>query len=149
MLVVFLDLDGVMVPAVAWKPVELLEDGFLSFNKTAIKSLSRIIRETGASIVLTSTHKSKYNIDQWERIFISRGISTSINKLNDNSLGLNRRDEILTWLSNNLVEKFVIIDDDKSLNELPDKVKSKLVLTSSLVGLNDECADVAIQVLKS
>lgn len=31
----------------------------------------------------------------------------------------------------------IIIDDDKSLNELPQAFKSRLVLTSSYIGLNE------------
>lgn len=52
---------------------------------------------------------------------------------------MKRGEEILGWIqSNNLAYKeVVIIDDDKSLNDLPTHVKDRLVLTNSYTGLND------------
>jgi hypothetical protein len=45
---------------------------------------------------------------------------------------------VLNWFNlNNVSEKFVIIDDDKSLNGLPDFLKTKLILTSPLIGLTE------------
>ena len=45
----------------------------------------------------------------------------------------------MNWLSNNnVVENFVIIDDDKSLNELPVSLKENLIQTSSHIGLTEE-----------
>ena len=44
-------------------------------------------------------------------------------------------------------EAFVIIDDDKFLNDLPSHIKMNLILTSPLVGLTDELADNAISIL--
>lgn len=149
-MLILLDIDGVMVPATSWKPSEILSDGFASFNSRASLNLQRIISETGASIVLTTSHKSSYSLEKWKNIFSLRGINvTNISKLDDNLSNLNRKDEILNWLKNRVVENYVIIDDDKSLNGLPSQIKEKLVLTSSLIGLNVDCADMAIEVLKS
>jgi hypothetical protein len=48
----------------------------------------------------------------------------------------------LIWFNvNNVDDDYVIIDDDKSLNGLPVFLKDKLILTSSLVGLNDQHID--------
>ena len=44
-----------------------------------------------------------------------------IKALPENFNNLSREDEIVNWVNvNNLNEDFVIIDDDKSLNDLPD-----------------------------
>jgi hypothetical protein len=44
----------------------------------------------------------------------------------------------LNWFNLNKVsEEFIIIDDDKSLNDLPTYLKEKLILTSPLIGLTD------------
>ncbi|MFN3300446.1 MAG: HAD domain-containing protein [Sediminibacterium sp.] len=52
---------------------------------------------------------------------------------------LNRKDEILIWFkANHVDEKFIIIDDDASLNELPDYLKVHLVMPSPYIGLTEE-----------
>ena len=147
---ILLDIDGVMVPATSWKPLDILNDGFYGFSSTATKNLQKIISETGASIILTTSHKSNYHINDWKNIFKSRGIETSINKLDDNINYAPRKDEILNWLTNHNIQKdFVIIDDDKSLHNLPASIKEKLVLTSPYIGLTDDNATAAIEILKS
>jgi len=151
-MLILLDIDGVMVPANSWKKPEFHEDGFALFNSRSVSALQKIISETGASLLLTTSHKSKYNITQWRNIFKSRGIKAKhINRLSSNSLYLSRKDEILDWYNAKHIsnEEFVIIDDDKSLNELPINIKNNLVLTSSSVGLTDELAESAISILKN
>jgi hypothetical protein len=57
----------------------------------------------------------------------------------DQNFAMNRKDEILSWFnSNNVPDNFIIIDDDKSLNALPEYLKRNLILTSSMVGLTFE-----------
>jgi len=145
---ILLDIDGVMVPAQSWKPSEILADGFAKFGCRATSNLQRIISETGASIVLTTSHKANFSLAEWESIFSSRGVTAKIEKLDYNSYNLSRKDEILNWLSSQSHhDDFVIIDDDKSLNDLPIQIKDRLILTSAMVGLNEENARIAIEVL--
>lgn len=149
-MLILLDIDGVMLSASSWKPVERLDDGFSSFNPRAVSSLQRIISETGASIVLTTSHKSTYSLPEWRKIFKKRGINVSIvGKLKDNTTFLSRKEEILNWqLKNKNINDYVILDDDKSLNGLPSNIKDKLVLTSPMLGLTDEDALSAIKTLR-
>ncbi len=138
-----------MVPATGWKAPELQNDGFPIFSKKAVIGLNKIIATTNASLVLTTSHKSRYSIDSWKRIFEDRGIYAEISKLDDPNNLQTRKDEVLNWLELNQLEKnFVIIDDDKSLNDLPPKFKDTLVLTSPLIGLNEPIADQAIKILQ-
>jgi hypothetical protein len=52
----------------------------------------------------------------------------------------------LNWYFTNKIEdNFIIIDDDKSLNLLPEFLKEKLILTSATVGLTNYLADIAIE----
>lgn len=147
-MLILLDIDGVMVQAASWKPVEVLSDGFSSFNARAVSGLQRIISGTNASIVLTTSHKYKYSLTQWKEIFERRGIVVSIDRLEDNLDFLNRKEEILRWVSKNRdLEDYVIIDDDKSLNGLPSNIKDKLVLTSPMIGLTEENVLAAIDIL--
>lgn len=147
---VLLDIDGVMVPAINWKRPEFESDGFPRFSRRATDGLQKIISETGADIVLTSSHKSSYYIKQWREIFSNRGLkNVKIKKLKKNSTYLNRKEEVMRWIQNNNENEFVIIDDDKTLNNLPPKIKSRLIQTSATVGLNEELANSAIRILKS
>jgi len=148
---ILLDIDGVMVPANSWKKPEFHEDGFPLFNSRATRALQRIISETGASLLLTTSHKSKRDFTEWQNIFKARGIETKpIHSLSSDSLCISRKDEILDWYAAEHIpgEEFVIIDDDKLLNDLPEDVKDNLVLTSPSIGLTEELADSAISILK-
>lgn len=48
-MLLFLDIDGVMVPAKSWETPALLVDGFPAFSSRAIAALQRLISE-GASL---------------------------------------------------------------------------------------------------
>jgi len=135
----FLDIDGVMVPAKGWKSPEFLNDGFPAFSSKAISALQGLISDD-VTIMLTTSHKAKFSIDEWKSIFKNRGINTEkIKSLPENFNNLSRKDEIVNWFNvNNVDEDFVIIDDDKSLNELPDFLKKNLVQTSPYIGLTEE-----------
>ena len=135
----FLDIDGVMVPAKGWKSPEFLDDGFPAFSKKAIQTLQKLISEKD-TVMLTTSHKSKFSIEEWKNIFKNRGINVEkIKTLPANIGNLSRKDEIVNWFSGNSVDdNFVIIDDDKSLNDLPDFLKDNLIQTSSHVGLTEE-----------
>lgn len=150
-MLVLLDIDGVMVPANAWKRPEFLHDDFAVFSPVAIRALQKIISETHADIILTTSHKSKFTIDEWIRIFETRGVHVNgIATLADNNENLSRKDEILRWLHSHVIDRdFIIIDDDKSLNALPDFLKSRLILTAGAIGLTDELADKAIALLRN
>ena len=61
----------------------------------------------------------------------------------------NRGIEIKEWADDFGTDKrFVIIDDDLSINALPSDIKEKWVMTKSMIGLDDECTDKAIRILK-
>jgi ATP-dependent helicase/DNAse subunit B len=137
-MVLFLDIDGVMVPAKNWKGPELMVDGFPAFSAKATHALQQLIAE-GADIVLTTSHKANFTLEEWKNIFRRRGINIErIKSLPANICNLNRKDEIVNWYNLNAEKDIVIIDDDKSLNGLPSYLKERLVLTSPLIGLTDE-----------
>jgi hypothetical protein len=137
-MLVFLDIDGVMVPAKGHKQPEFLADGFAAFSSKSSHVLDRIISEYDATIMLTTSHKSSYTIDEWKTLFKKRDSHTEkIRSLQPNIDHLSRKQEIESWFHFNTAEDFVIIDDDKSLNALPDYLKEHLILTSSYVGLTE------------
>ena len=138
-MLIFLDIDGVMVPAKGWKSPEILNDGFPAFSSKSTRTLQSLI-SVEVTVMLTTSHKSKFSVEEWKNIFSNRGINLEkIKSLPENSNNLNRKDEIVNWFNvNNIDEHFVIIDDDKSLNELPDFLKENLIQTSPYIGLTEE-----------
>jgi 16S rRNA C1402 (ribose-2'-O) methylase RsmI len=138
----FLDIDGVMVPAKSWQSPELLNDGFPAFTKKAVKVLQNLISDD-TTVMLTTSHKSRFTLEQWKEIFQKRGLQVSkLKSLDENIKFQSRKDEILNWFNlNKITEEFIIIDDDKSLNGLPPYLKDKLILTSPLIGLTDSHLD--------
>ncbi|TXD84837.1 hypothetical protein ESY86_03845 [Subsaximicrobium wynnwilliamsii] len=148
-MLIYLDIDGVMVPANSWRQLKILEDGFPEFSSRATQALNKIIAKTGADIVLTTSHKTLFSLEQWAAIFNHRHIQVNnISRLPDNVSLLNRKDELLKWFeSQDTNQGFIIIDDDKSLNALPDVLKNKLIQTSASVGLTDYLANEALEIL--
>ena len=146
-MLILLDIDGVMVPANSWKRPEFLDDGFPSFSTKATNALQKIISETNADILLTTSHKTSYSLKEWKNIFKKRNISLhKISRLSENVNYLSRKQEIIDWFATKKDNKeFIIIDDDKSLNDLPSFLKNRLIQTSSSIGLTDELADEAIR----
>jgi hypothetical protein len=141
-----------MVPANSWQKPEIHSDGFPVFSPRAVDALRRILAETNASILLTTSHKSKYTAAQWRNFLKARGINArKIDRLPDNLIQANRREEILGWYAEHprSLRGTVIIDDDKQLGALPPDLKERLVLTSSSVGLTDEHAQQAISILQA
>jgi hypothetical protein len=147
-MLLFLDIDGVMVTAKAWKNPELLDDGFPAFSSKAVRALQCLISED-VTIMLTTSHKSNFSIEEWKKIFRNRGIDIAhVKSLPANIHNLSRKDEIVNWFSsNNVTEDFVLIDDDKSLNDLPNFLKGNLVQTSPYIGLTEEHLEVVKSIL--
>lgn len=150
---ILLDIDGVMVPASGWKPVELQADGFYKFNFLAQQNLEWLLQETGATIVLISTHRSNYTNSEWTRLFNNRfEHSKEIQTIDDfgpNS-GHNRLEEVLQWTKEHSQNsQFVIIDDDNSLQQLPFQIKKHWVKTQSMIGLNRDSAVEALKILSA
>lgn len=137
-MLLFLDIDGVLVPASSWKAPTLLDDGFPVFSKKATAVL-RTLLGYEPTIILTTSHRNRYSITQWREIFDRRGVK--IDKLATLSVSSSKKrsEEIIEWFeSNHVNDGFVIIDDDTSLHGLPPHLKQHLVSTSPLVGLIPE-----------
>jgi len=135
-MIIFLDIDGVMVVAKSWQKMEILHDGFPAFSKNSIATLQKIL-DKKVKIIITSSHKSKFSIEELKCIFLNRGLKIDeLQKLPDNNSFLSRKDEITRWLGQNQInEDFVIIDDDSSLYDLPDTIKRFLIHTNPTIGL--------------
>lgn len=132
----FLDIDGVLVPAKSWSQPSMLDDGFYQFSAIATQVLKSVItKET--TIVLTSTLRNRFSIDTWKKLFKTRGIEiTSLLITPANDEQLSRKDELLHWFQlNDIDSAFAIIDDDSSLHDLPEFLHNHLISPASTVGL--------------
>jgi len=133
---IFLEIDGVMVPARGWEKPVLWEDGFPAFSPKDVQALSEIVR-SGDTVVLTTSHRTRFTVEQWKHIFLHRGLTLeSIELLPEHTSKRNRREELQDWFHvNRQEEPFLIIDDDKSLHDLPPSLKDRWIETSPYVGL--------------
>jgi len=130
---ILLDIDGVLVTTPIWRRADVLADGFLKFDDNAARNLANIISATNASIVLTTTHRINFSLEQWYILFEVRGISVSdivkVNKKESIDLLGNRSEEIKMWVDQfGEAEDYVIIDDDLSINGLPNYIKNRAVV---------------------
>lgn len=148
---ILLDIDGVMVPAKSWSPPPQLEDGFSIFSSKAVQALNEILSQSGADILLTTSHKHRFSVGQWKKIFEKRGIIIhGLSRLPENKNYLSRLAEIQNWLATRgQAESFVIIDDDKSLNDLPRSIKERLIQTQPMIGLSQAHVSEALRILSS
>jgi hypothetical protein len=151
---ILLDIDGVLVTTPSWKPTEQLSDGFMKFNETATENLAILFMETNASIVLTTTHRINFDETQWKEIFNTRGLHFhTITKLNSNTRIdqlVDRATEIKEWVEQyGEQENYVIIDDDLSINGLPNEIKERWVSTRPLIGFDKDAQAKALYILST
>jgi hypothetical protein len=148
---ILLDMDGVMVPAASWKPIEILPDGFYQFSPAAALYLDALLKETGATIVLTTTHRTRFDKAAWNSILGSRlQYVQDIQTIDDFNLQFTsgkRLSEVSQWAQTYGQDKqYVIIDDDSSLHDLPPEIKSHWVKTESMIGFNKETLEQALHI---
>ena len=154
MKVIFLDIDGVLNKRFSKTHAP---SGCNGIENALLKRLVKIIEETGARVVLSSTWKSeidknlrymtgdgKYMLNK----FKYEGKFHLFDKTTDASSCMMRGTEIDEWLSKrDDVESFVILDDvdfdDFSIYGYGDK----LVLTDPKIGLTDADVALAIEIL--
>lgn len=150
-MLILLDIDGVMIPAKPWSPPPILADGFIAFSPQARKALNFLLDNTNADVMLITSHKHHFPLDEWVTIFKNRGIHLhSISRLPTDTLEMSREQELLEWYAEfDGSQKFVILDDDKRLNNLPENLKSKLILTKPYIGLTMALAEEAVEILKA
>ena len=129
-----------MVHANPHKQVEMEDDGFYKFNHKAVDALNSV-DHTNIELVLSTSHRFRFNLSQWKHIFNKRGIKfDKISIINqDLNHKYSRKTEIEKWITDHHINSndVIIIDDDKSLNGLPESLKMRLILTDPYIGLID------------
>ena len=149
---ILLDIDGVLETTPPWKRPEMLDDGFMKLNENALKNLSILYKMTNASIVLTTTHRINYDIDQWKAIFNTRGLNfETITKINDKteiSQLLDRGTEIKEWVDREGINlNYIILDDDHAIHALPNSIKERWVATIPTIGFDKTALEKALRLV--
>lgn len=150
MKVLFLDIDGVLVTKRFWNFTgEPHRDMFGHvFDPITVRNLERVIAETGAKIVISSTWKfSGEDImkDMW-RLRKLPGEMIGVTPNVPSRHGIDRGPEIQAWLDANKVDNFAIVDDDADFfdTQLPHFVR-----TTFDNGLTRKVADRLISILNN
>ena len=112
-----------------------------------IENLNRIITETGAKIILSSTWRKYNNVQEISTWMKTKGFQfrdSVIGQTQNFNLSYGRGYEIQDWLNQNCdVEKFVILDDDSDMHHL----MPYLIHCDGRFGLSKENADETIALL--
>ncbi len=138
--IILLDLDGVLIKSATWREDDIHEDGYSDFDSTCVKNLNNIIDKTGYNLVLSSSRRENVSIDQMNEYFKRRGVSKSIKAyvpMYDIELRISRRQEIEMFLDEYKPKNYLIIDDDKSLLDASEEIKSNWIQTNSMIGLKE------------
>lgn len=161
MKVIFLDIDGVLNVY-----CEGRDQYGCTFHQHLVDNLKRIIDETGAKIVISSTWRID-GLDVMKEMWLYRNLPGEVIDITPNevdivNLGIcefydlvDRGYEIQQWIDDNKPEKYCIIDDD---NDMLPSQKPFFVRTSGNsnhhdcvdigYGLTEICAENVINILK-
>lgn len=146
----FLDLDGVLITTPSWKADEIDEDGYSRFNSNCVNELNNLLNQANFQIWLSSSRRKVKPLEEFNQIFKNRGITGRIiGYLPDYKDCKTRKDEVLKFVSENDLTKFIILDDDNSLNSLPDCYKRKFVKTDHLIGFSKREFESAVEIINN
>lgn len=160
---VLLDFDGVLNSA-DWtarrgeSPTDWLDRSH-DLDPAAVARLNTIVERTGAGVVISSSWRIMYPLDEIEKLLSDAGFAGEIIGVTPFYRGgswvggryRTRADEIQAWLDEHSdVESFVVLDDD-GLGEKcgPSPLDSHLVRTNALSGLQLEHVERAVEILAS
>ena len=161
--VIFLDIDGVLNTKEFHSKLkeDTPKDEFgYAFDPDAVANLAHIIEETGAEIVISSSWKF-YGVPKLRKMWKIRNLPGTIIDITPNTisdemllnanldemeLGVCRGNEIKEWLFRHQgeVSNYVIIDD---FDDLLQEQETHAVITNTLIGINREDAERAIEIL--
>jgi hypothetical protein len=153
MKVIFLDIDGVLCNhesiAAGYKARTCAEQDPYGPHVDCVAALNRVIEQTGAFIVLSSTWRKAGDAHKRMPLTLKRwGVEgTMIGCTPFWSYDVHRGAEIRRWIETvrTPVTSFVILDDDSDMGNLT----HRLVKTDHIVGLTEADADRAIAILNA
>jgi len=126
--IVFLDFDGVIItPESSFRRIGPLE----AAHPKAIEALNYLLSETGARLVISSTWREDYSVEELRKLLKGWGVAAEI--LGTTPLLDQRSEEIQSWLDECSlpIGAFVILDDMTDMGHLA----SRLINTDFETGL--------------
>ena len=146
--ILLLDLDGVLITTPSWKADQIHEDGYSAFNKTAVENLNELLANTNADIWLSSTRRMNKSLEEFNTIFSNRRIERKLaGFVPHGTLSESRLEEINAFLDLKPGQKFIIIDDDNSLQDLTEERKKYWIKTNAMIGFDKEKLQEAIRLV--
>lgn len=135
MKVIFLDIDGVLNSTRSYLAFKGYPHGFdkeqrAKFDEVAIELVKRLIRVSGAKVVLSSSWRHIHEIDA-----VAKGLDIEIIDRTPSSTDGFRGREILVWLDKNQdkgITHYVILDDETDFTD--EQTENHLVRTDENVG---------------
>lgn len=110
--IMFLDIDGPMIPydVHTQKIHEYFNEDY-KWNKISVSLINELIRCTGLKVVISSSYRKAYTLNQIEDKMKNEGFKYSLMDETPDIKDLPRKDEILKWINSHNVRNFIIIDD--------------------------------------
>lgn len=139
--IVFLDFDGVLNSE---QSLRQLGTRF-RFGESSISALNKVLWQTGARLVITSTWRAEYTLQEIVGLLERNGVLTKRVAGKTQILGKKRELEIDAWLRSvpYAVSSYVILDDNDGMV----MHEERLVQVNPQVGLTSMNAERAIQLL--
>ena len=155
MKIIFLDFDGVMdtsyydhILSKEGKPGN--DEYGAVFDPYCIRNLKRIIEETEADIVVSSSWKYMMSYQDFLNMWKDRGLPGFITDVTPNPVDRRKRgDEIDAWIEECKTECQYVIIDDLEANNFNEHQISRLLIVNPFFGLDEETAERAIQILNA
>jgi hypothetical protein len=154
--VVFLDIDGVLNSKQWYAHNAASREGSSlrsserrlwekSIDPECVQRLNRILRQTGAVVIVSSSWRKKHALSEIVSILESRGFCGEIDGTTSAIGMLSRTEEISEWLAENRPpgSAWVVIDDELT-SALPGE---RIVSPSNQTGLTDRDVEEAIAIL--
>lgn len=147
--VIILDLDGVLITTPPWKPDTIHPDGYSDFNPDCVAEFNRLLIEFDAEIWLSSSRRSNKTVAEFNTIFNNRGITRKISGfIPGGTQGSSRLVQLNTFLDHEPILRFLILDDDTTLNGLVENRKLFWIQTLPLIGFNERKRMEALERIK-
>lgn len=152
--IIFLDFDGVMVTdryqeQLMTSGSPLRDEYGVKFDPICAENLCRIINNTDADIVVTSTWKMEMGLDGIRKMWSDRKLPDKVIDITPDVDILRRGNEIETWLGRQTGSvRYVIIDDCPILNFFREEQLQHLFRVDERTGLDEKTTNRIIEHLK-
>lgn len=146
MKVIFLDVDGVLNNSLT---DEYSPEGYTGISDVLVENLAKLVKLTKAKIVLTSDWKSDWENKTKDGVYLAEKLKKQgleISERTYESYPSRRGEGIRTYLENNDVDKYVILDDTE-FGDFTGELEKRFVNTNYVDGLSIVKVQEAIKIL--